>query len=206
MDGWWDRVVATRVIRCGCRRPGMMAARQHVLPLARGDVFEVGCGDGINLPLLDKSRVRSFCGIDPSAELLESARAVAAVQELATELRQACGEEIPWPDASFDTVLTTFTLCSVNDPAAVMRELRRVLRPGGAILFLEHGLAPDPSVQKWQRRIDPVSKLLLGNCHMSREVSGSFRRAGFETECRGSHYIPELPRYAGWIEWGEARA
>jgi ubiquinone/menaquinone biosynthesis C-methylase UbiE len=85
-------------------------------------------------------------------------------------------------------------------PQTVLDELHRILRPGGSIVFLEHGLAPDPSVQRWQRRIDPLSTRLLGNCHMSREVSGTFEHAGFETRCMGSDYVPDVPRYAGWVE------
>jgi hypothetical protein len=92
-------------------------------------------------------------------------------------------------------------MCSVHDPRTVLDELGRILRPRG-----KYGLAPDPSVRRWQRRIDPLSTRLRGNCHMSREVSGTFEHPGFETRCLGADYVPGVPRYAGWVEWGTARA
>lgn len=206
MRSWWNKTIVSRIIRHGCRHPDLMASREHILPLATGDLFELGCGDGINLPLLDRGSIRSYSAVDPADELLELAREVAAGQPYRCELRTGVGEDIPFASSSFDTVMTTFTMCSVKEPERVMKELRRILRPGGTILFLEHGLAPDPALQKWQRRIDPISTRLLGNCHMSRQVSGSFRNAGFETECLGGEFARDLPRYTGWIEWGRARA
>ena len=205
MDSWWGRHVVTRVVRSGCRRPGLMVPRRDVLALAEGDVFELGCGDGVNIPLLDDAQVRSYSAIDPSGELLDTARRIAAGATFATDIRRGRGESVPFPDAAFDTVLTAYTMCSVDDPARVLRELRRVLRPGGSILFIEHGLAPERAVQRWQRRLDPVSTRLLGNCHMSREVSGAFDRAGFDTERLGCEYVPDTPSFAGWVEWGVAR-
>lgn len=204
-NSWWDRHVVSKVVRCGCRRPELMAIRDSVLPLVEGDVFELGCGDGINIALLDAGKVRSYSAVEPAPDLRASALEVAAQQPFPCDIRDACGEALPFADRQFDTVLVTFTLCSVAEPAKVLQELRRILKPDGSILYLEHGLAPDRGVQKWQRRIDPLSTRLLGNCHMSRPVTASFVAAGFETECLGSEYAPSLPRYAGWLEWGRAR-
>lgn len=205
MGGWWGRHVVTRVVRSGCRRPALMGARGELLALAHGDVFELGCGDGINIPLLDESRVSSYSAIDPSDELLLRAHDVAAERRVPVDIRWGVGENIPFPDASFDTVLTSYTLCSVEDPEAVLREIRRILRPSGVVLYLEHGLAPDLAVQRRQRHIDPISTRLLGNCHMSRPVSAAFQEAGFTTERMGAGYADGLPKYAGWLEWGVAR-
>jgi ubiquinone/menaquinone biosynthesis C-methylase UbiE len=112
---------------------------------------------------------------------------------------------MPFADARFDTVLVTFTLCSVHDPKQVLSEMRRVLKPGGKVLFLEHGRAPDADVQKWQRRIEPVWKRIGGNCHLTRPISGSYAQAGFQIAHVDKSYMPKTPRPFGWIEWGEAR-
>lgn len=205
MSSWWSKHVVGKVIRCGCRRPELMAARHHVLGLARGDVFELGCGDGINIPLLNAAAISSYTAIEPDPDLRQSAQMVLASSDLTGHICHGYGEDIPFADASFDTVLCTFTLCSVHTPKTVLSELRRILKPDGQLLYAEHGLAPDPAVQKWQRRIDPLSTRLLGNCHMSREISQSFINNGFETHCLGAEYANSLPSYAGWIEWGIAK-
>lgn len=205
INSWWGRHVVTRVVRDGCRRPALMAARDELLALAHGAVFELGCGDGINISLLDESRVTSYAAIDPSEELLFDARDVAAARRIPADIRWGVGEDVPFPDASFDTVITSYTLCSVRNPQEVLREIRRILRPGGVVLYLEHGLAPDPAVRRRQHLMDPISTRLLGNCHMSRSVSDSFQQAGFTIERMGAAYADGLPRYAGWLEWGVAR-
>ncbi len=115
------------------------------------------------------------------------------------------GENIPFRDATFDTVVCTFTLCSVDDPAQVMSEMRRILRPGGRLLFLEHGRAPDADVARWQDRIEPVWKRMAGNCHLTRPIGAALRGAGFEVEPLGQGYLPKAPKFAAWNEWGIAR-
>jgi ubiquinone/menaquinone biosynthesis C-methylase UbiE len=112
---------------------------------------------------------------------------------------------MPFDDAQFDTILVTFTLCSVDDQQQVLREMRRVLRAGGKILFLEHGRAPDVNVQKWQARIEPIWSRISGNCHLTRPISGAYEDAGFTVSGGDKAYMPKTPRPFGWIEWGEAR-
>ena len=119
------------------------------------------------------------------------------------DIRGGIGEAMPFDDASFDTLLVTFTLCSVDDQKQVLSEMRRVLRPGGKVLFLEHGSAPDAGVQKWQRRIEPIWKRIGGNCHLTRAVTGAYRDSGFKTRNVDKNYMPETPRPFGWIEWGK---
>lgn len=200
---WYDEHVVPRLIRCACSGPAIMALREKVVPLARGAVFELGCGGGINQQFYDPARITSYAGIDPSAKGLDFARA-AARKGWAHDIRGGVGEAIPFADASFDSVVCTFTLCSVQDPAQTLRELRRVLKPGGSLLFAEHGAAPDPGVARWQQRIEPVWKRLAGGCHLTRPIASSIGQGGFQVAPLGARYAPRTPRFAGWMEWGEA--
>ncbi|WP_293702924.1 MULTISPECIES: class I SAM-dependent methyltransferase [unclassified Sphingopyxis] len=205
MASWWERHGVPRLIKCACSQGQIMKVRSKVVPNASGDVLELGCGGGINMEFYDPARVTSFTGLDPSPELLAMSRAAAQAREMAADIQGGVGEAMPFADAQFDTVVTTFTLCSVADQAAVLAEIRRVLKPGGTALFLEHGAAPDASVAKWQRRIEPVWKRIGGNCHLTRPISGAYEQAGFAVDRQAAAYIPKTPRPFGWYEYGAAR-
>jgi len=202
---WYEAHLMPRLIKCACGTGQVMKRRAAIVPLASGDVFELGCGGGINHEFFNKNAITSYSGIDPHDGLLESTKEAAEAKGWPADLRQGVGEDIPFVSNSFDTVVCTFTLCSVNDPARVLSEMQRILRPGGKALFLEHGRAPDPDVAKWQDRIEPVWKRLAGNCHLTRPIGSAFRGAGFEVEPLGQGYMPKAPKFAMWNEWGVAR-
>ncbi|MEL7197250.1 MAG: class I SAM-dependent methyltransferase [Pseudomonadota bacterium] len=202
---WYDSHIMPRLITCACGTGHVMKRRSHVVPLARGDVFELGCGGGINQPFYNADAITSYAGIDPHEGLLENAKTAASAKGWPADIRQGFGEDIPFPDRFFDSVVCTFTLCSVEDPDQVLAEMRRILRPGGTAIFLEHGRAPDGGVAKWQDRIEPTWKKLAGGCHLTRPIGSAFRSAGFEVEPLGQGYLPKAPRFAGWNEWGLAR-
>ncbi len=202
---WWERHMVPRLIGCACAQPQIMKARSKIVPSASGDVLELGCGGGINMAFYDPTKIKSFAGVDPSPALLETSRAAAQAIGLDADIRGGVGEALPFSDASFDTVLITFTLCSVDDQRQVLSEMRRVLRPGGKALFLEHGRAPDAGIQTWQRRIEPIWKRIGGNCHLTRPISGAYEDAGFKLSQLEKRYMPKTPRPFGWVESGEAR-
>ena len=202
---WWERHMVPRLIGCACAQPQIMKARSRIVPQASGDVLELGCGGGINMAFYNPAKISSLSGIDPSPALLERSREAAQAIGLNADIRGGVGEALPFDDAIFDTVLITFTLCSVDHQPQVLSEMRRVLRPGGKALFLEHGAAPDASVQKWQRRIEPLWKRIGGNCHLTREITGAYESAGFTIAQGDKGYMPKSPRPFSWIEWGEAR-
>ena len=201
---FWDRHMVPRVIRTCCGAPGIMDLRAQVVPRARGDVFEIGCGGGFNQRFYDAPTITSFAGIDPSEKLLEFAREEALRKGWPADIRAGVGEDIPFAAASFDTVVCTYTLCSVADPRRVLSEMKRILRPGGTLLFLEHGRAPDASVQRWQDRLEPMWKPIAGGCHLTRPITASVREAGFAVQPLGQAYMPKAPRWASWMEWGIA--
>ena len=205
LQQWYDRHVLPRVITLACGQGQIMKRRSQLVPLASGDVFELGCGGGLNQEFYDADAVTSFSGIDPHGGLLDQARAQVEARGLKADIREGVGENIPFAASQFDTVVCTFTLCSVEDPAQVMSEMRRILKPGGRLLFLEHGRAPDANVAKWQDRIEPIWKRIGGGCHLTRPIGSALRGAGYEVEPLGQGYLPKSPKFAAWNEWGVAR-
>lgn len=205
MSSWWDRHVVPHMIGYCCGLPQLQRRRAAVVPLASGNVLELGAGGAPNLAFYDRARVQAVTGIEPSPEMaaLATSRMQPADHEF-FHLIDARAEELPFADASFDTVLTTFTLCTVADQAQALREARRVLKPGGRLLFLEHGLAPHEATRRWQHRIDPLWCRLAGGCHLVRPVTDAIAAAGFHVPVRHGRYLPKSPRVVGWVEWGEA--
>lgn len=204
LKSWYDDHVVPRIIKVGCSNAAVAERRAQVVPRAHGRVFEIGCGGGLNQQFYDRGKVTGFSGIDPSGKLLDYAREQAKVKGWDADIRQGIGEAIPFEDESFDTVVATYTLCSVQDEKQVLKELRRILKPGGTFLFLEHGLAPEAKVQKWQHRIEPTWKVLMGGCHLTRPVKQSVAAAGFTVTPIDQGYMPKMPKFASWMEWGEA--
>lgn len=204
MTSFYDRHILPRVICLACASPAVMKQRAKVVPLARGRVLELGIGGGLNLGFYDASAVAEVVGVDPSAELRARAAAAPRAEGLEVSILEGAAEALPLEDASFDTVVCTFTLCSVASPEAALAEARRVLKPGGRFLFCEHGLAPDPEVARWQHRIEPVWKRLASGCHLTRPAAETIRAAGLPIGRLESMYLPKAPRMLGWNEWGEA--
>ncbi|GLR67908.1 S-adenosylmethionine-dependent methyltransferase [Acidocella aquatica] len=179
--------------------------RAALIPGASGRVLELGIGGGLNLKFYNPAQVSAVTGIDPSPELRAYARKAPRPEGLAVEILDASADAMPFADASFDTVVTTFTLCTVPDAPRALAEARRVLRPGGQLLFCEHGRSPDAGVALWQRRVEPLWKRVFGGCHLTRPVAGNIA-AQFSIERLESGYMPKTPRLAGWVEWGRAVA
>ena len=204
MSNWWDRNVVPRLIGCACTQPAVMHDRAKVVPFASGDVLELGCG-APNLDFYNRNNVRSLSGVDPSAELLTRAKLALESKGMTANFIPGIAEALPFANNSFDCVVTTFTLCSVQDPQAALSEAKRVLKPGGRLLFVEHGRAPDTDAAAWQRRLEPVWKRTAGGCHLTRPVTQAISDAGFVCNAPQGHYMKRTPKWLGWVEWGEAR-
>jgi ubiquinone/menaquinone biosynthesis C-methylase UbiE len=167
--------------------------RERIIPAVRGRVLEVGVGSGLNLPFYARE-VESLHGIDPSAELLERARKAQRNLSFPVELSQASAEALPFDDARFDSVVTTWTLCSIPEVAKALSEMRRVLKADGAFFFIEHGRSSDPRVEAWQNRLNPLWKLCAGGCNMNRDIENLVRRAGFKITHLETGYLTKGPR------------
>jgi ubiquinone/menaquinone biosynthesis C-methylase UbiE len=201
--GLYSKYFLPRLVHLSCSSNPTMRQRQKLVPLAHGRVLEVGIGSGLNLPFYDPERVTEVVGLDPSPELIRMAARPAASASFDVAFVTAGGEEIPLDSGSFDTVLLTYTLCTIPDYEPALRELARVLTPGGRLLFCEHGLAPDPGVRRWQDRLDPVWRRLAGGCHLNRNVPDLLDRGGFEIEGMETMYVPGW-RPASYNYWGSA--
>lgn len=206
MTSFYERHIVPRLIACACAAPAIMKQRAKIVPLAQGRVLELGIGGGLNLAFYDPSQVTVIHGVDPSEGLRDRARAAPRAPGLSVEVTSGRAESLPYEDYSFDSVVCTFTLCSVHSPGAALEEARRVLKPGGRFLFCEHGLAPDAGVARWQRWIEPVWKPLGGGCHLTRPVASAVAENGFKIDWVETMYLPGAPKVFGWNEWGVAQA
>lgn len=202
--GLYDRYVVPRLVTCACGTKPVIKQRQKVVPKAMGTVLEFGIGAGHNLPHYDSSRIDRVIGIDPCATSWELASERAANLDFDVEFIQGSALDVPIEDASVDSVLITFTLCTVPDPMAALREAKRTLKPGGKVYFCEHGLAPDERVAKWQNRVNPIWKKVFGGCHINRDTAGLLTEAGFKLDELEQMYLPGTPTIAGFNTWGEA--
>lgn len=180
-----------------------MRQRRMVVPRARGVVLEVGIGSGLNLAYYEASRVTRVLGLDPSAEMTSMARKVAGAVPFDVEFVELPGEEIPLDDDSVDTVLTTYTLCTIADTESALRQMARVLRPHGKLVFCEHGAAPEPRVRRWQERLNPIWSRLGGGCRLDRRIPQLIEEGGFRIESMEAGYIPGW-RPASFNYWGTA--
>jgi ubiquinone/menaquinone biosynthesis C-methylase UbiE len=171
-----DRVLP-HLLNLAMRHKELAAYRQRVVPAARGRVLEIGIGSGLNLPFYGAG-VDAVIGLDPSSPLLTMAQGQATAGA-PVSMMQGTAEAIPLETASVDTVVTTWTLCSIPDVTAALAEMRRVLKPGGALLVVEHGRAPDAAVARWQDRLTPLWKPIAGGCHLNRKIDALIHDAGF---------------------------
>ena len=202
MNGY-DRHILPWLIDMACGLPMVQARRKALVPLAQGRVLEIGMGTGRNLPFYDRSRITQLVGVDPALQMHRLARRRSEKAGIDVELVGLSAERLPLPDESFDTVVCTYTLCSIPDPAAALYEVRRVLKPGGQFLFCEHGRAPDASLAQWQQRIEPLWKPLAGGCHLTRDVPLLLHDAGLNAQL-SQGYIGG-PRVLTYHCWGQAR-
>jgi len=179
--------------------------RAKVVGRARGVVLEPGIGSGLNLPFYKPSEVSKVIGVDPSVELGNKARERSAAVPFPVELHSQSAELDAVEPGSVDTVVLTYTLCTVPDPARVLAAAHRALKPDGVLLFCEHARAPDANVRAWQHRIEPIWKPLAGGCHLTRDAAQQIRDAAFAIESLDEHYVDQTPRFAGFHQIGLAR-
>jgi ubiquinone/menaquinone biosynthesis C-methylase UbiE len=198
-----DRVLP-KLINLACSAKPARKQREKIVHRAYGDVLEIGFGGGLNLPHYDADKVRRVFGLEPSAGMRKSAAPRIDASPIDVELIDLPGEEIPLDDNSVDSILVTYTLCTIADAVAALHGMRRVLKPRGHLFFCEHGKAPENAVQRWQNRLNPAWRAFSGGCNMNRDIPALLKEGGFIIEDDNRMYIPGI-RALSYNFWGAAR-
>jgi ubiquinone/menaquinone biosynthesis C-methylase UbiE len=185
------------------RDPELLRIRTETLASARGRVLEIGFGTGANLAHYPEA-VDRVLAVEPNEGMRDRGRPILERSRIPVEMLAGSAERLPIPDASVDTAVSTLTLCSVSDPAQVLRELHRVLGPDGRLILVEHGLSDDPGVARWQQRLNPIQKVVACGCHLNRPIASLVERHGFRFETVKRFYAAKIPRTHGWITAGTA--
>jgi ubiquinone/menaquinone biosynthesis C-methylase UbiE len=202
---FYERHILPRLIHFGMRQRQLAPLREQLVAGARGRVLELGIGSGLNLPFYPRE-LDLLLGVDPSPELLRMAKRHSAWVHFPVELSEGRAEDIPLEDRAVDHVVMSWTLCSVADPPRALAEIRRVLRPGGSLLFVEHGRAPEPRVQRWQDRLTPAWRRLAGGCHLNRPIARLIEDSGLRLADLQTGHLVSGPRFATFHYRGTATA
>ncbi len=203
--GFYENHILPRAIHLVCGTEAFRRIRARWVPGATGRVLEIGAGSGLNFPFYSPNRVERLVALEPSAALRRKAGPTAEQLAVPVEWVDCGAEDIPLEDASIDTVVVTYTLCSIEDDRRALAEMRRVLRPGGLLIFSEHGAAPEARVLRWQRRLTPLWRKVAGGCHLDRATTERVRASGFVLEEVESGYLSRGPRWASFNTAGRAR-
>ncbi len=202
--GFYDKFILPRLIGAACGTKPISRQREKVVPHCEGRVLEVGMGTGHNLSFYDPAKIDMVFGLEPAPDMVARAKPLAEAAPFPVEFIDLPGEEIPLDDNSVDTVLLTYTLCTIPDTLKAMENMRRVLKPGGRLLFSEHGLAPDATVEKWQNRLNGVWGKIAGGCNINRDIPTLIEAGGFKIDNLDEMYVPSTPRVFGYTYWGSA--
>ena len=200
----YEKMVLPKLCDKCCATKPINYQRKKVVPLAKGVVLEVGIGSGLNIPFYNKNNIEKIIGLDPSEELNVLAKRVADNNGIQIDFLINGAEDIDLPDNSVDTILITYTLCTIPNLNKSMSEMKRVLKPGGKFIFCEHGIAPDINIIKWQRRINPIWGIFFGGCNINRNIPKIISESGFNISNLNQMYLPSTPKIVGYNYWGEA--
>jgi len=202
--GFYAKHILPRCLDAACGIGPISKQREKVVPHAEGVVLEIGIGSGQNLPFYNRDKVSKIIGVDPDEYIWKRSAKRRADCEIEVERIGLSGEDIPLDKNIADTVVVTYSLCTIPDAVKALREMTRTLKPGGKILFTEHGKAPDEAIHKWQRRIDPLWGKIAGGCRSGRDIPELFRQADLKFDKLEEMYIPG-PKVLGYNYWGAAR-
>lgn len=202
--GFYEQRILPKLINNACAAPPILQQREKVVPQAHGRILEIGMGSGLNLPFYDPEKVEMVFGLEPSEGMRKLAAPAAEAAPFEVRFLDLPGEEIPLEDNSVDSIVLTYTLCTIPDGPKALEQMRRVLKPGGVLLFSEHGKAPDAGIEKWQNRVNPIWKRIGGGCHINRPIDTMIQSAGFKMDDLFTLYLPSTPRIFGFNYWGQA--
>ena len=203
---FYDDHILPHMINLACGAKPIRYQRKKVVPQAAGRILEIGMGSGLNIPFYDPSRVEFVWGLEPSRGMRRKAQRNLDAAPFEVKWLDLPGEEIPLDDDSADTILLTYTLCTIPDWHAALLQMRRVLKPGGVMLFCEHGEAPDAGVRVWQDRVNGIWGKMAGGCNLNRPIPSYLEQGGFKIADMETMYVPSTPKIAAFTYWGTATA
>lgn len=202
--GFYEQKILPKFINKTCAAPPILKQREKVVPFAEGRILEIGMGSGLNLPFYNADKVDMVFGLEPSQGMRDLAAPAAEAAPFEVRFLDLPGEEIPLEDNSVDSIVLTYTLCTIPDGPKALEQMRRVLKPGGKLLFSEHGKAPDANILKWQNRINPIWKIIGGGCNINKPIDLMIQNAGFKMDNLETLYLPATPQIFGFNYWGQA--
>lgn len=201
---FYDDHILPHIIHIACGTKPILKQREKIVPQAEGRVLEIGMGSGINIRYYNPDKVEKIWGLEPSAGMRQKAKSRVESAPFDLEWLDLPAEEIPLDDKSVDTIVLTYTLCTIPDWLSAVKQMRRVLKSSGKLLFSEHGKAPDASVKKWQDRINPLWMEIAGGCHLNRDIPELLIEGGFNIKEMDTLYVPSTPKVTGFTYWGYA--
>jgi ubiquinone/menaquinone biosynthesis C-methylase UbiE len=199
----YEKYFLPKLLDCCCGMEGFQKKRAQVIPHASGRVLEIGIGSGLNFDFYDFNKVTEVVGVDPAVSSIAIAKSRASQYNSKISFIETTAESINLESSTFDSVVIGYSLCTIPDPMKALAEAYRLLKPGGSLFFMEHGLAPEPNVQKWQHRISPIWKKIAGGCNLNRNIEEIILAGGFEFRDLKKKYI-KGPKIASFIYYGEA--
>ena len=200
----YDKYILPHLLNCTCNQKPFIHQRRKVVPLAKGNILEIGIGSGLNIPFYETEGINKIWGIDPSEELISMAKNQIRNGAPDIELIVSKAEEIDFEDAFFDTILMTYTMCTIANLSDAFTELKRVMKPTGKLIFCEHGLPPDKNVVKWQNRINTFWPKISGGCNINKKIPSIIESSGFSILNLENMYLPKTPKVLGYNYWGTA--
>lgn len=202
---FYERHILPPILNCVCGMPLLNGHREEIVKRARGSVLEIGVGSSLNTKFYDYDQITDVTGIDPNESLLRIAKDNKSDNSKRVNLVSAVSEQLPFTNSRFDSVVVTFSFCTIPDPSEAIEEIKRVLKPGGDLHFCEHGLSENPKLQKWQRRLEPMWTPLAGGCHLSRDIFDLIGTTDFELHDHETMYVDKIPKFVGYVYKGSAK-
>ena len=200
----YSKYILPKVLDFCCATKPIRKQREKVVPLCKGIVLEIGSGSGLNFPYYKTSKVKKIFALEPDKEMIELARQETKKSSIEITFLQEYAELISLKNNSVDTILLTFSLCTIPDPISALKEMKRVLRSNGCLVYCEHGMAPESSIRKWQNRLNPINSYFSGGCNLNRNITQLITESGFKIQKAETIYLPGTTKLVGYSYWGTA--